>query len=132
MFTDTSAKSPKTTNPNCHCSIFCCYTNEFCYYYVCNFILSFSLLILDACVKLQVGEWGLSLGLGCQACACNTTGSFSADCDQDTGLCSCKPGVSGRPCNECAPGYFGFSSAGCQGLQQHAINLLMFLKYPVF
>jgi len=57
----------------------------------------------------------VSLGLGCQACACNLTGSSTADCEQDSGACSCKPGVSGRACNECASGHFGFSSAGCQG-----------------
>ena len=71
------------------------------------------------CVELQVGEWGLSLGLDCQACACNQTGSLSAECDQDTGVCSCKPGVSGRACNECAAGHYGFSSSGCRGAYDH-------------
>lgn len=31
-----------------------------------------------------------------------------------TGQCSCLPGVSGLRCQQCAPGYWGFSERGCR------------------
>lgn len=31
-----------------------------------------------------------------------------------TGQCSCLPGISGLRCQQCAPGYWGFSERGCR------------------
>ena len=46
-------------------------------------------------------------------------GSLSLQCSPE-GQCSCKPGVSGIKCNQCAPEYWKFPSAdqpGCQACQ---------------
>ena len=36
------------------------------------------------------------------------------------GQCMCRPGVLGRTCDECLPGYFGFSGSGCSGACERA------------
>uniref|UniRef100_A0A8C4Q6H7 Uncharacterized protein n=1 Tax=Eptatretus burgeri TaxID=7764 RepID=A0A8C4Q6H7_EPTBU len=56
---------------------------------------------------------------GCQSCHCNTNGTIGgyAECNQFTGQCLCKPGVTGRTCDQCLPGYYsshGASYFGCQ------------------
>lgn len=38
------------------------------------------------------------------ACNCNATGSVRDDCEQMSGLCSCKTGVKGMKCNVCPDG----------------------------
>ncbi|CAG0895123.1 unnamed protein product, partial [Cyprideis torosa] len=38
-------------------------------------------------------------------CDCHLIGSLGRTCNQTTGQCSCKQGVSGLTCNRCAPGY---------------------------
>ena len=52
----------------------------------------------------------LSLG-----CGCNVTGSQDNVCAKYEGQCKCKPGVTGRKCDACLPGYFNFTSNGCTG-----------------
>lgn len=32
-----------------------------------------------------------------------------------TGQCSCQPGVTGKQCDRCHHGFFGFSAGGCRG-----------------
>lgn len=49
------------------------------------------------------------------ACQCDPQGSLSSECNPHGGQCRCKPGVVGRRCDRCAPGYYGFGPAGCQG-----------------
>lgn len=49
------------------------------------------------------------------ACQCDPQGSLSSECDPHGGQCRCKPAVVGRRCDRCAPGYYGFGPAGCQG-----------------
>lgn len=39
-------------------------------------------------------------------------GSLSTQCD-NTGRCSCKPGVMGNKCDRCQPGYHSLTEAGC-------------------
>jgi hypothetical protein len=56
---------------------------------------------------------------GCQTCGCNPIGSISADCDELTGQCKCKPGIGGRFCNKCLDQHFGFSTSGCLGNKSH-------------
>ncbi|XP_039611507.1 agrin isoform X5 [Polypterus senegalus] len=41
---------------------------------------------------------------GCTPCSCDPVGSVRDDCEQMTGLCSCKSGVTGMKCNLCADG----------------------------
>uniref|UniRef100_A0AAY4BPY9 Laminin, alpha 4 n=1 Tax=Denticeps clupeoides TaxID=299321 RepID=A0AAY4BPY9_9TELE len=50
----------------------------------------------------------------CRECECNKCGTTS--CDDRTGVCHCKPGVTGRLCDQCEDGYSGFSS--CQGCRR--------------
>ena len=46
-------------------------------------------------------------------CGCDALGSVSDQCD-DSGICSCQPGVYGAKCDSCMPGFFGLSSEGCK------------------
>lgn len=45
-----------------------------------------------------------SLSLSMSACNCDATGSVRDDCEQMSGLCSCKTGVKGMKCNVCPDG----------------------------
>lgn len=47
-------------------------------------------------------------------CECDPTGSDSTICDPYGGQCKCKPNVSGRKCDFCSPGAYGFGPTGCQ------------------
>uniref|UniRef100_A0A8B9MWT8 Laminin subunit gamma 2 n=1 Tax=Accipiter nisus TaxID=211598 RepID=A0A8B9MWT8_9AVES len=48
----------------------------------------------------------------CLPCHCHPQGAFSPQCDSD-GRCSCKPGVMGKKCDQCQPGFESLSEAGC-------------------
>ncbi|XP_029773853.1 laminin subunit alpha-5, partial [Suricata suricatta] len=49
----------------------------------------------------------------CSRCDCSPCGTET--CDPHSGHCVCKPGVTGRRCDRCQEGYFGFQSCGgCQ------------------
>uniref|UniRef100_A0AAV2LXJ7 Laminin subunit alpha-5 n=1 Tax=Knipowitschia caucasica TaxID=637954 RepID=A0AAV2LXJ7_KNICA len=49
----------------------------------------------------------------CTKCSCSPCGTDS--CDPHTGQCRCKPGVTGRLCDCCEDGMFGFDScSGCR------------------
>ena len=41
--------------------------------------------------------------LGCQDCQCSKSGSTVNECNQETGQCSCKPGIIGKKCDKCPP-----------------------------
>ncbi|XP_014399272.1 PREDICTED: agrin [Myotis brandtii] len=49
----------------------------------------------------------------CRACSCDPRGAVRDDCEQMTGLCSCKPGVAGPKCGQCPDGR-GLGPAGCE------------------
>lgn len=49
---------------------------------------------------------------GCSACDCGVA-SDSRQCDDQTGLCRCKAGVTGRTCNKCAAGFWNYTEEGC-------------------
>ncbi|KAM9778530.1 laminin subunit alpha-4 [Syngnathus typhle] len=67
------------------------------------------------CERCAQGFYGDAIGAkDCRECECNKCGTSS--CDDRTGVCHCKPGVTGRLCDRCEEGYSGFSS--CQGCQR--------------
>uniref|UniRef100_A0A8C9MD30 Laminin subunit alpha-3 n=1 Tax=Panthera tigris altaica TaxID=74533 RepID=A0A8C9MD30_PANTA len=48
---------------------------------------------------------------GCEGCNCSRRGAIGAatpECDRDHGQCRCKPRVTGRQCDQCAPGFYHF------------------------
>lgn len=47
----------------------------------------------------------------CQNCDCHNIGSLGTICNQTTGQCPCKDGVTGLQCNRCAKGYQQSQSA---------------------
>jgi usherin len=67
------------------------------------------------CDRCRAGTTSLSADnpLGCEGCSCDPIGSVSTDCDSATGLCSCKPGVTGARCDLCLPEFTELSAAGC-------------------
>lgn len=52
--------------------------------------------------------------MGCQECNCDALGSLNTTCNVVTGQCQCKPGVTGRRCDQCEVQHFGFSAEGCK------------------
>lgn len=67
----------------------------------------------ERCGKCDYGHFGNPLeGVPCQACLCNANGSVSDECDELTGQCNCKPGITGRDCSFCAPRHV-IGPAGC-------------------
>ena len=50
------------------------------------------------------------------ACDCDVMGTVAGGtCDSPGGQCPCKPGVMGRRCDQCAPGFYNFNTTGCEG-----------------
>ena len=41
----------------------------------------------------------------CEPCNCHPVGASGKICNQTSGQCPCKDGVTGRECNRCARGY---------------------------
>uniref|UniRef100_A0A665WFS0 Laminin, alpha 4 n=1 Tax=Echeneis naucrates TaxID=173247 RepID=A0A665WFS0_ECHNA len=67
------------------------------------------------CERCAPGFYGDAISAkDCRECLCNKCGTSS--CDDRTGVCHCKPGVTGRLCDQCEEGYTGFSS--CQGCRR--------------
>uniref|UniRef100_A0A3B4FWQ8 Laminin subunit alpha 4 n=1 Tax=Pundamilia nyererei TaxID=303518 RepID=A0A3B4FWQ8_9CICH len=67
------------------------------------------------CERCTPGFYGDAISAkDCRECECDKCGTSS--CDDRTGVCHCKPGVTGRLCDQCEEGYSGFSS--CQGCRR--------------
>lgn len=47
------------------------------------------------------------------ACSCDPRGAVRDDCEQMTGLCSCRPGVAGPKCGQCPDGQ-ALGQIGCE------------------
>ncbi|KAM4609928.1 agrin [Polymixia lowei] len=61
------------------------------------------------CDRCEPGFWNfrgiVTEGMsGCTPCNCDAVGSVRDDCEQMSGLCSCKTGVKGMKCNVCPDG----------------------------
>ncbi|XP_063065047.1 agrin isoform X2 [Engraulis encrasicolus] len=69
------------------------------------------------CDRCEPGFWNFR-GIvtenmsGCTPCNCDAGGSVRDDCEQMSGLCSCKPGVKGMKCNVCPDGSH-MGASGC-------------------
>ena len=46
-------------------------------------------------------------------CYCHPLGSNSSVCESYGGQCPCKPGVEGRDCSRCKPGFYNLTATGC-------------------
>uniref|UniRef100_A0A8C7VEU1 Laminin, alpha 4 n=1 Tax=Oncorhynchus mykiss TaxID=8022 RepID=A0A8C7VEU1_ONCMY len=67
------------------------------------------------CERCAPGFYGDAISAkNCRACECSKCGTGS--CDDRTGTCHCKPGVTGRLCDRCEEGHTGFN--GCQGCRR--------------
>ncbi|XP_074190446.1 agrin isoform X3 [Rhinolophus sinicus] len=70
------------------------------------------------CDRCEPGFWNFR-GIvtdgrsGCTPCSCDPWGAVRDDCEQMTGLCSCKPGVAGPKCGQCPDGR-ALGPAGCE------------------
>ncbi|KER20855.1 hypothetical protein T265_10681 [Opisthorchis viverrini] len=65
----------------------------------------------DRCEECTKGSWDYNPVTGCKDCNCSEVGSVSgADttCDLVSGKCSCKRGYTGRACDQCDAGYYGY------------------------
>ncbi|XP_064625988.1 laminin subunit alpha lam-3-like [Lineus longissimus] len=60
------------------------------------------------------GNNGGNNGGGAKSCGCDPIGSTSPACNPNGGQCPCKPGVTGRTCNECKQDYWGLDASGCK------------------
>lgn len=68
------------------------------------FICAFCMYVLFVCVSPHVCSF-ISLLLFLTACDCHPVGAAGKTCNQTTGQCPCKDGVTGITCNRCAKGY---------------------------
>ncbi|KAH9280970.1 Laminin-like protein lam-2 [Echinococcus granulosus] len=68
------------------------------------------------------GETETTYARGCQPCYCDPRGTLAMPgvegtlgiCDEETGQCPCKPGVTGLRCDRCRDGFYGLESGkGC-------------------
>ncbi|XP_030918401.1 agrin, partial [Geospiza fortis] len=50
---------------------------------------------------------------GCTPCRCDPVGSVRDDCEQMSGLCSCRTGITGMKCTQCPDGS-SLGTAGCR------------------
>ena len=61
----------------------------------------------------QPNTWNFKACQGCEECNCGLA-SESEQCDLNTGKCKCKPTVTGKRCDWCELGHYGYSADGCK------------------
>ncbi|XP_071547005.1 laminin subunit alpha-1-like isoform X2 [Panulirus ornatus] len=79
----------------------------------------------DKCDRCDHGYYGQPAEPGgfCQPCDCDPFGSIHEGCDTD-GMCTCKEGITGRDCSQCAPRHVT-SETGCKSCEDGCVNILL-------
>ncbi|VDP99180.1 unnamed protein product [Trichobilharzia regenti] len=65
----------------------------------------------DRCDQCTAGSWDYNPVTGCKDCNCSIDGSLVGtedQCDLTTGQCKCRHGYTGRACDQCALGFYGY------------------------
>ncbi|XP_076120651.1 laminin subunit beta-4 [Alosa pseudoharengus] len=87
-----------------------------------------------SCESCKPGYYGDALVQDCKECSCDRRGTevvmcpldSPCFCDEETGQCPCRTGVTGPLCNECEDGYWNLDGdAGCQPCRcdpDHSLN----------
>nr|AAF08983.1 laminin 12 gamma 3 chain [Mus musculus] len=65
------------------------------------------------CERCEKNYYRWSPKTPCQPCDCHPAGSLSLQCD-NSGVCPCKPTVTGWKCDRCLPGFHSLSEGGCR------------------
>uniref|UniRef100_A0A4X2M801 Laminin subunit alpha-1 n=1 Tax=Vombatus ursinus TaxID=29139 RepID=A0A4X2M801_VOMUR len=78
------------------------------------------------CEKCSSGFYGnpLKVGGSCQPCDCDPNGSVHSFCNATSGQCICKPGVTGRACDECEPRHILVESK-CVSCDDECVGVLL-------
>lgn len=68
------------------------------------------------CDKCMLGFYGNTEGLNgkCSECDCDPDGIVSNECDEITGQCNCKPGITGRRCDRCDQSKYILQDSQCR------------------
>lgn len=65
------------------------------------------------CSQCRANTYNMSEN-GCLECQCNSRGSSSLQCDDETGQCPCLANVTGKKCTQCIVGYYGLPRKVCR------------------
>ncbi|KAK3855199.1 hypothetical protein Pcinc_038380, partial [Petrolisthes cinctipes] len=90
--------------------------------YICHCLAGYT---GDKCDRCDAGYYGRPSepGGSCVPCNCDPFGSLHDSCDS-TGQCTCKEGIRGRDCSQCAPRHVT-SATGCISCEDGCVNILV-------
>lgn len=84
----------------------------------------------DLCERCATGYYGIPDAVNgrCEKCDCDPNGIVSNECDELTGQCNCKAGVTGRRCDRCSENKSILENGHCKGRHSfyfdHSISLI--------